>query len=331
MQQFRPFLPFQPTDVADLMEGEPAKEAVSPDISATTEPLILQTDEHRIVITGPLAASSGMLHTMPTQDSTRITEPLVAISDIQPSITSTSSLTTVLQAMMSPRTAERIVFIPGSEQHKRAGSKIPTPLPRQMSPRLRQAIVLATLVFVVIVSLLSLSPLATGQYGFPIFRGISNWFQVQQLIWQLQTQNTEANLPPPPPVSLPHSQYVAIAQQDAINAGISPDYFVRQINQESLFNPNAVSPAGAIGIAQFMPSTAASQGIDPWDPSQALQGAARLMASYVNQYGGNYAMALAAYNAGTNAVQYAVNVCGANWMNCLPAETRNYIYVIMGI
>ncbi|HEV2471319.1 MAG TPA: lytic transglycosylase domain-containing protein, partial [Chthonomonadales bacterium] len=136
----------------------------------------------------------------------------------------------------------------------------------------------------------------------------------------------------PPPMSLPKSQYIAIAQQDATNAGISPTYFVRQINQESGFNPNAVSPAGAEGIAQFEPGTAAGLGIDPWNPVQSLQAAAHLMANYSSNYGGNYAMALAAYNGGPGTVTYAVNTCGAsNWLNCLPYETRHYIYVIMGI
>ncbi len=133
-----------------------------------------------------------------------------------------------------------------------------------------------------------------------------------------------------PGLSSPTNQFVALARQDAINAGISPDYFVRQINQESGFNPNVVSWAGAVGIAQFMPGTAAGLGVNPWNPTEALQGAARLMASYVSQYGGNYAMALAAYNAGTDNVQYAVNSCGANWRNCLPAETQNYIALIVG-
>src|SRR4249920_847941 len=50
--------------------------------------------------------------------------------------------------------------------------------------------------------------------------------------------------------------FVTLAGQDAASAGISPDIFVRQINQESGFNPSAVSPAGAIGIAQFEPATA---------------------------------------------------------------------------
>ncbi len=132
-------------------------------------------------------------------------------------------------------------------------------------------------------------------------------------------------------MNLPKSQYVAIARQDAIAVGISPDYFVRQINEESGFNPNSVSPSGAVGIAQFLPSTAAGLGVNPWDPIQALRGAARLMANYAHNYGGDYAKALAAYNGGSGTLQYAVTNCGANWLNCLPGETRHYIYVIMGI
>jgi soluble lytic murein transglycosylase-like protein len=120
-------------------------------------------------------------------------------------------------------------------------------------------------------------------------------------------------------------QYVAIAQQNAVKAGISPVHFVRQIHMESGFNPRAVSRAGAIGIAQFTPGTAAALGINPWEPIPSLRGAANLMASYTRQYRGNYAMALAAYNAGPRTVQYAVNTCGRSWFNCLPYETRHYI------
>jgi hypothetical protein len=122
--------------------------------------------------------------------------------------------------------------------------------------------------------------------------------------------------------------YVGTAQQDAMNAGISAYYFVRQINQESGFNPYAVSYAGAIGIAQFMPATAYSLGINPYNPYQSLWGAANLMGSYTRQYG-SYEKALAAYNAGPGAVNRAVYGCGGSWMWCLPYETQNYIRVIM--
>lgn len=124
--------------------------------------------------------------------------------------------------------------------------------------------------------------------------------------------------------------YGDTAWQAAVNAGIDPNRFIRQINQESGFNPNAYSPAGAEGIAQFMPATAATMGVNPWDPTSALYGAARLMAQLSQQFGGNYAQALAAYNAGPGAVQYAISVGGGSWYYYLPAETQNYVTIIMG-
>ncbi len=123
--------------------------------------------------------------------------------------------------------------------------------------------------------------------------------------------------------------FVASASQDALAAGISPTLYVRQITVESGFNPKALSPAGAEGIAQLMPGTAAALGVDPWDPVAALGAAARLMASYVNQYGGDYAKALAAYNAGSPTLQGALNSCGTHWLRCMPAETQRYIFLIM--
>jgi soluble lytic murein transglycosylase-like protein len=126
------------------------------------------------------------------------------------------------------------------------------------------------------------------------------------------------------------SYYKGLARQAAIEAGIPPDLFVRQINMESGFNPNAQSPAGAQGIAQFMPETARGLGIDPWNPEAALKAAAQLMARYQARYGGDYAKALAAYNAGSGTLQSALERCGLSWQRCLPAETQHYIAVIMG-
>jgi len=126
-----------------------------------------------------------------------------------------------------------------------------------------------------------------------------------------------------------HEDYPTVARNEAQAAGIPPVLFVRQINEESGFNPNAVSPAGAIGIAQFMPTTAASLGVNPYNPYAALKAAARLMASYVKRYGGNFAMALAAYNAGSGWVQRAVTRCGVRWRSCLPIETQHYISIIL--
>ncbi len=125
------------------------------------------------------------------------------------------------------------------------------------------------------------------------------------------------------------SSYVTLARQDAEVAGIDPDQFVRQINEESGFNPNIVSPTGAIGIAQIMPETAKGWNVNPWNPIDALKAAAVHMASYARTYGGNQAMALAAYNAGTGGVESAVRACGTNWQACLPQETQAYIRVIL--
>jgi soluble lytic murein transglycosylase-like protein len=130
------------------------------------------------------------------------------------------------------------------------------------------------------------------------------------------------------------SPYVPLARLAASNVGLPPDLFVRQIQVESGFNPTAVSPAGAVGIAQFLPDTAAGLGINPWNPQDALTGAARLMASYVQSYQGDYAKALAAYNAGSGGVSQALATCRTQqrpWDQCLPLETRLYLQKILWI
>src|SRR5260221_1090348 len=186
-----------------------------------------------------------------------------------------------------------------------------------MSPRLRHTLIISAILLVAIITLISLSPLSNGQIRFPVFSLLGNWVHADQFGWRVQAHDTIAAAPvqntnsAPPPMTLPKSQYVAIGQQDAEAVGISPDYFVRQINTESGFNPNAVSPAGAVGIAQFLPGTAAGLGINPWDPIQALRGAAQLMASYNKTYGGDYAKAPAAYNGGAGTRQSAAHNYGA--------------------
>ena len=71
---------------------------------------------------------------------------------------------------------------------------------------------------------------------------------------------------------------------------------------ESGFDASAVSPAGAVGLMQLMPATARGLGVDPRDPAQAVDGAARLLASHLDRFG-SVPLALAAYNAGPGAVQ----------------------------
>src|SRR5262252_1268137 len=136
-----------------------------------------------------------------------------------------------------------------------------------------------------------------------------------------------APVSPPSAISGPQSStpgdLIDQTRQAASAAGIDPDIFARQINQESGFNPGAVSPAGARGIAQFMPDTARGLGINPDDVAQALPAAANLMKSYLDKYGGDWGKALAAYNAGPGNVDQYGGVPPFG-------ETQNYVKTILG-
>jgi hypothetical protein len=113
------------------------------------------------------------------------------------------------------------------------------------------------------------------------------------------------------------ADYRAAARRAAKRNGIDPNIFLRQIKQESGFNPTARSGAGAIGIAQIMPATARGWGVDPTDPIASLNAAAKHMGEYVKQYG-SYRNALIAYNAGPGRVGKP-----------LYGETANYIKTIL--
>jgi soluble lytic murein transglycosylase-like protein len=103
-------------------------------------------------------------------------------------------------------------------------------------------------------------------------------------------------------------------------------FFVRLINQESGFNPEAVSPVGAQGVAQFMPRVAEEWGLrNPFDPHQALVASARFLRSLFDQFG-NWGLAAAAYNGGMGRVQKWVDKRGK-----LPDETRHYVMTITGV
>ena len=321
MPQFRS-LPSIEGDVADAREGSEASYASQTPITSLLFPAHYGGQSQQNLKTQQLSPVSQPLHDIPT----------------------TQSLIQALQATtFTPRKTDALLVIPGSNKRTRLlpeAQAIPAP-PRRMRRRTRHGIALGTIAFVMLLTMLTLAPLDGGQSTFHIFGGVVKWANGQQQNWNILSHTDTANIPTVPPIStvagnpptitLPTNQYVAIARQDAINVGIPPDYFVRQIYAESGFDPNASSPAGAVGIAQFEPGTAAGLGINPYDPVQALSGAARLMASYAIQYNGDYAKALAAYNAGGGNVDYAVRTCGAGWLNCVPAETQNYIYKIMGI
>ncbi len=107
--------------------------------------------------------------------------------------------------------------------------------------------------------------------------------------------------------------------------GLDPGFFAAVLLQESSFDPRALSPAGAVGIAQFTLDTAGDEGVDPFDWQDAIDGSARLLGRYVAAYDGvypdPYAAALAAYDAGPGAV--------ASYKGVPPyAETREYVDLI---
>jgi len=133
--------------------------------------------------------------------------------------------------------------------------------------------------------------------------------------------------------STSNTNYQQVAAQAAQTAGINPTYFLRQIQAESGFNPNVQSPAGAQGIAQFMPATAKGMGVNPWDPIASLKAAAQLMGAYIQKYGGGLQgeeKALAAYNWGSGNLESDIASHGSSWLMYAPSETQNYINTIVG-
>lgn len=98
------------------------------------------------------------------------------------------------------------------------------------------------------------------------------------------------------------NQYDAIIAQASKQYGVPASLLSSLLLHESHFNPNAKSPAGALGIAQFMPGTAKALGIDPLNPNQAIPGAANYLQQKYNEFNHNWNNALAAYNAGSGAV-----------------------------
>lgn len=98
------------------------------------------------------------------------------------------------------------------------------------------------------------------------------------------------------------SQLAPLFDAAAQQYGIPASLLAAVAKQESGFDTNAVSSAGAEGLMQLMPATASGLGVNPFDPSQAVDGAAQLLSGYLQQYGGSVPLALAAYNAGPGAV-----------------------------
>lgn len=114
--------------------------------------------------------------------------------------------------------------------------------------------------------------------------------------------------------------------QAAADNDLPEEFFTRLIWQESRFDPAAISPAGAQGIAQFMPQTAATRGLtDAFEPLQALRESASYLRELRTTFRGSLGLAAAAYNAGPSQVEA--------WLagrRRLPGETLAYVRIITG-
>jgi soluble lytic murein transglycosylase-like protein len=120
------------------------------------------------------------------------------------------------------------------------------------------------------------------------------------------------------------SGYEPLIDEAAAEYGINPAILTGLVNQESGFNPDAVSSAGAEGLTQVMPENFAADGItDPFDPAQSIFGGAKQLGEDLDQFGGNVTDALAAYNAGSAAVQEYGGVPPYT-------QTENYVSDILG-
>lgn len=121
------------------------------------------------------------------------------------------------------------------------------------------------------------------------------------------------------------SRVCDLIETHASQNGLPRDFFARLIWKESRFDPNAVSPVGAEGIAQFMPGTAKMRGLaNSFDIEQAIPASARYLGEMKTGFG-NLGLAAAAYNAGESRV--------TRWLasgGFLPLETEDYVLDVMG-
>jgi soluble lytic murein transglycosylase-like protein len=113
--------------------------------------------------------------------------------------------------------------------------------------------------------------------------------------------------------------YSSIINAAATQYGIDPSVLEGLVHQESGFNPDAVSSAGAQGLTQVMPENDAADGItNPFDPTQSIFGGAKQLSEDLSEFNGNVSDALAAYNAGSAAVEQYGGIPPY-------AQTQNYV------
>jgi hypothetical protein len=139
-------------------------------------------------------------------------------------------------------------------------------------------------------------------------------------------ENQEENSVAAATVQPSRQEICRMIEEAAARERLPFDFFTRLIWRESRFDPRAVSPAGAQGIAQFMPRTANGRGLDnPFDPVSALMESAEYLRELLQRFG-NLGLAAAAYNAGPKRIQDWLAKRGPP----LRQETRDYVEIITG-
>ena len=125
------------------------------------------------------------------------------------------------------------------------------------------------------------------------------------------------------PTSVSRSEIDNLISKYADKNGLDEDFVKAVINQESGFNPNATSHCGAMGLMQLMPSTAQGLGVkNAYDAEQNIEGGTKYLKGLMDRFGNDKQLALAAYNAGPNAVKKYGGIPPY-------AETQNYVKKVL--
>lgn len=135
-------------------------------------------------------------------------------------------------------------------------------------------------------------------------------------------------------ITVPDAQVPQLIADAASRYGVPSTLAMSVALRESGLNQRAISSAGAIGVMQLMPATAAQYGANPYSTTQNIDAGMHYLADLLAQFGGDQAKALAAYDAGPARVNNAVNSAAASgssdWLSLLPSETQNYVPGILG-
>lgn len=117
-------------------------------------------------------------------------------------------------------------------------------------------------------------------------------------------------------------KYALLFQEAEYSNNLPRFLLARMAQQESNFDPKAISKANAQGIMQIVPKW--HPGVDPWNPGEAIPYAGSYMRQLFNQFE-DWRKALSAYNAGPGATQQRIDQYGVNWLAHMPMETQNYV------